>query len=114
MRRTITLSITAACAGLLVAATPPEPRPHVVVRGIYGGVPQEILEVWEGSDCTVAVAQDRFGLSIKINSDYGLGSTGAITSSFSYAPNLASFPAFASARRMSAVAGSLTNRSNAP
>ncbi len=39
---------------------------------------EEILETWEGSDCTVAVAQDRYGLSIKINSHYGLGSTGAL------------------------------------
>lgn len=38
---------------------------------------EEILETWEGSDCTVAVARDRYGLSIKINSHYGLGSTGA-------------------------------------
>jgi len=37
-----------------------------------------ILETWEGSDCTVAVAQSRHGLSIKINSHYGLGSTGAL------------------------------------
>ena len=39
--------------------------------------PEEILETWEGSDCTVAVARDAYGLSIKINSHYGLGSTGA-------------------------------------
>ncbi len=37
-----------------------------------------ILETWEGSDCTVAVAQSQHGLSIKINSHYGLGSTGAL------------------------------------
>jgi len=39
---------------------------------------QQILETWEGSDCTVAVARDRHGLSIKVNSHYGLGSTGAM------------------------------------
>lgn len=38
---------------------------------------EEILELWEGSDCTVAVARDSHGLSIKINSHYGLGSTGS-------------------------------------
>lgn len=38
---------------------------------------EEILETWEGSDCTVAVARNRYGLSIKVNSHYGLGSTGA-------------------------------------
>lgn len=39
---------------------------------------EKILETWETSDCTVAVAEDDFGLSIKINSHYGLGSTGAM------------------------------------
>lgn len=39
--------------------------------------PEQILEIWEGSDCTVAVARNNQGLSIKINSHYGLGSTGA-------------------------------------
>ncbi|MDT8390822.1 MAG: fused MFS/spermidine synthase [Lentisphaeria bacterium] len=38
---------------------------------------EKILEVWEGSDCTVAVARDMYGLAIKINSHYGLGSTGS-------------------------------------
>lgn len=38
---------------------------------------EQILETWEGSDCTVAVARDKYGLSIKINSHYGLGSTGS-------------------------------------
>jgi spermidine synthase len=38
---------------------------------------EEILETWQGSDCTVAVARDAYGLSIKINSHYSLGSTGA-------------------------------------
>ena len=38
---------------------------------------EEILETWEGSDCTIAVARDMYGLSIKINSHYSLGSTGA-------------------------------------
>ena len=37
---------------------------------------ETVLETWEGSDCTVAVVEDRFGRSIKINSHYGLGSTG--------------------------------------
>jgi spermidine synthase len=35
------------------------------------------LETWEGSDCTVAVVRDPYGLSIKVNSHYGLGSTAA-------------------------------------
>lgn len=37
----------------------------------------EVLETWEGRDCTVAVVSDQHGLSIKINSHYGLGSTSA-------------------------------------
>ena len=39
----------------------------------------KMLKVWEGSDCTVSVVEADDGLSIMINSDYGLGSTqGAI------------------------------------
>lgn len=38
---------------------------------------EEIVETWEGSDCTVAVVRDRYGVAIKINSHYSLGSTGA-------------------------------------
>ena len=35
------------------------------------------IKAWEGSDCTVSVVRGNDGLAIKINSDYGLGSTGA-------------------------------------
>ncbi|MFK7910610.1 MAG: fused MFS/spermidine synthase, partial [Akkermansiaceae bacterium] len=38
---------------------------------------EKVIEVWEGSDCTVSVTESRFGTAIKINSDYSLGSTGA-------------------------------------
>lgn len=39
---------------------------------------EQVLEIWEGSDCTVTVTKDRQdGIAIKINSDYSLGSTGA-------------------------------------
>lgn len=38
---------------------------------------ERVLEVWEGSDATVAVTKGRFGLAIKINSHYSLGSTGS-------------------------------------
>lgn len=38
---------------------------------------EKVIEVWEGSDCTVAVTDSRVGLAIKINSHYSLGSTGA-------------------------------------
>jgi len=33
------------------------------------------LKAWEGSDCTVSVVRGNEGLAVKINSDYGLGST---------------------------------------
>jgi spermidine synthase len=38
---------------------------------------EKVIEVWEGSDCTVSVTESSFGRAIKINSDYSLGSTGA-------------------------------------
>lgn len=38
---------------------------------------EEVLQVWEGSDATVAVTRGRAGLTIKMNSHYGLGATGA-------------------------------------
>ena len=33
------------------------------------------IKAWEGSDCTVSVVRGKDGLAIKINSDYGLGSS---------------------------------------
>ena len=57
-----------------------------------GGNDETVLEKWEGSDCTVTVVEDpRNGLSIKINSNYSLGSTQA------YAPQIfqARIPLFA-------------------
>jgi spermidine synthase len=38
---------------------------------------EKVLETWEGSDCTVAATRDKYGISLKINSHYNLGSTGA-------------------------------------
>jgi len=43
---TVALALAAATAAL--ATEPPGPRPHVAVRGIYGGVPQEILDSGRG------------------------------------------------------------------
>jgi len=37
----------------------------------------KVLELWQGSDCTVAAVSDNSGVNIKINSSYSLGSTGA-------------------------------------
>jgi len=39
---------------------------------------ETIIEIWEGSDCTVSVTDSsRLGRAIRINSNYSLGSTGA-------------------------------------
>lgn len=54
--------------GLPVIATDPD-RPK-----------EKVLEVWEGSDCSVAVTENEFGRAIRINSDYSLGSSGAFIS----------------------------------
>lgn len=54
--------------GLPVVASDPD-RPE-----------ETVLEVWEGSDCTVSVTEGPSGRTIRINSDYSLGSTGAYLS----------------------------------
>lgn len=41
---------------------------------------EKVLEVWEGSDCSVAVTENEYGRAIRINSDYSLGSTAAFVS----------------------------------
>lgn len=51
----------------------PEELPITSIDPLRG--PENILESWEGKDCTVAVTEDDYGLAIKINSHYGLGST---------------------------------------
>ena len=43
-----TLGLAMVAAGVALAAEPPGPRPHVAIRGIYGGVPQEILDSGRG------------------------------------------------------------------
>ena len=43
-----TLALVTIAAAAALATEPPGPRPHVVVRGIYGGVPQEILDSGRG------------------------------------------------------------------
>lgn len=42
--RTITSVLATIAAAVALAAESPGPRPHLVVRGIYGGVPREILD----------------------------------------------------------------------
>jgi spermidine synthase len=72
------IALKAAClAALILQFTGLNPR-GLPINSVDKLRPrEEILETWEGSDCTVAVARNSYGLSIKINSHYGLGSTGA-------------------------------------
>ena len=68
----------AACAGvLLVNVFALDPRSLPVMSTDPLAAEERIVEIWEGSDCTVAVTDSRRGLAIKINSHYSLGSTGA-------------------------------------
>jgi len=64
---------------LLLQLTALNPTSLPVVGGDPLREPETVLETWETSDCTVSVGQDRQGhLSIKVNSNYTLGSTKAI------------------------------------
>jgi spermidine synthase len=55
----------------------PEKLPGSWTKDV-AGQPEVLLEKWEGSDCTVTVVRDSMDhLSIKINSNYSLGSTAA-------------------------------------
>ena len=61
-------------AGILIVA----PRDLPVTSTDPKAAREIVVEVWEGSDCTVSVTQSPAqGVSIKINSDYSLGSTAA-------------------------------------
>ena len=62
-------------AGLILLFTALNPS-QLPVTGVLEGHEDEVtLKTWEGSDATVSVVRGKSGLSIKINSDYGLGST---------------------------------------
>jgi spermidine synthase len=64
-------------AGLILLFTGLDPS-QLPVTGVLASRKDEvILKAWEGSDCTVSVVRGNDGLAIKINSDYGLGSTNA-------------------------------------
>ncbi len=53
-----------------------DPDKEIVFNGEV--LTEKVLEVWEGSDCTVSVTENkRDGIAIKINSDYSLGNTHA-------------------------------------
>lgn len=66
---------SAGLAGVILLLTSLDPS-RLPVTGVLEAHDNEvILKAWEGSDCTVTVVRGNDGLSIKINSDYGLGST---------------------------------------
>jgi spermidine synthase len=61
--------------GLILLFTRLNPS-RLPVTGVLEMRKDEVtLKAWEGSDCTVSVVRGNDGLSIKINSDYGLGSS---------------------------------------
>jgi len=62
-------------AGLALLLTGLNPSHLPPTGGLAGYEDEEVLKTWEGSDCTVSVVRNERGLVIKINSDYGLGST---------------------------------------
>jgi predicted membrane-bound spermidine synthase len=69
----------ASIAGLILLFTSLSPSQLPVTGVLAGREDEEVLKTWEGSDCTVSVVRGDDGLSIKINSDYGLGSTSGRT-----------------------------------
>ncbi|MFU8780979.1 MAG: fused MFS/spermidine synthase [Kiritimatiellia bacterium] len=75
-KRGIPIKCASVLAIILVGTTlNPTHLPITSIDPLRG--PEEVLQIWEGRDCTVAVTRDRHGLAIKINSHYGLGSTGS-------------------------------------
>jgi spermidine synthase len=66
-----------AAAAILLAFTLLDPSRLPVLGSDPLRGPQRVLETWEGSDCTVAALAGPDGVSLQINSHYGLGSTGA-------------------------------------
>lgn len=62
-------------AGLALLLTALDPSDLPPTGEMAGNEDEEVLKTWEGSDCTVSVVRNERGLVIKINSDYGLGST---------------------------------------
>lgn len=65
----------ASVAGFILLFTALSPNQLPVTGVLSGRENEKILKVWEGSDCTVSVVSGDDGISIKINSDYGLGSS---------------------------------------
>lgn len=61
--------------GLVLMFTGLNPSQLPVIGVLEMRKDEVIIKAWEGSDCTVSVVRGNDGLAIKINSDYGLGST---------------------------------------
>lgn len=61
--------------GLVLMFTGLNPSQLPVIGVLETRKDEVIIKAWEGSDCTVSVVRGNDGLAIKINSDYGLGST---------------------------------------
>ncbi len=70
------LAVRCVCAvGMILLFTKLDPS-HMPVTGSLSSRDNETtLKTWEGSDCTVSVVRGNDGLAVKINSDYGLGSS---------------------------------------
>jgi spermidine synthase len=67
----------ASVAGLVLLFTGLNPSQLPVIGVLESRKDEVTIKTWEGSDCTVSVVRGDDGLAIKINSDYGLGSTAA-------------------------------------
>jgi len=65
----------ASIAGLVLLFTALNPSQLPVTGVVEGNEDEVTLKTWEGSDATVSVTRSKDGISIKINSDYGLGSS---------------------------------------
>ncbi len=65
--------------GLVLLFTALNPSQLPVTGALQGHKDEVTLKAWEGSDCTVSVVRSNDGLAIKINSDYGLGSSNGRT-----------------------------------
>lgn len=66
-----------ACLGMLLVVVSLKAGNLPVVSTDPNAVEDKLVEIWEGSDCTVTVTDGHLGRAIKINSHYSLGSTGA-------------------------------------
>lgn len=76
LRGRMGIALKSVCfAGLILLFTALNPS-RLPPTGVLAGRSDEVtLKAWEGSDCTVSVVRGNEGLAIKVNSDYGLGST---------------------------------------